>query len=139
MIFILQLFISTYNSIFWVRTFLSGHKILKKMLTSSLRSSFELQRLVPLNPKTAVKNIPSPAGMMTAVSTKEKNQKRNRFLKMRKGKAFPEYKRAKGRAKWAVKNAKRDCWQRFFSVPAFCKCHCRNSFSILTTLLCPIP
>ena len=46
---------------------------------------------------------------------KERNQKRNRFLKSRTDEAFVEYKRAKGRAQWVIKTAKRECWQRFCS------------------------
>ena len=39
---------------------------------------------------------------------KERNQKRNRFLKSRTDEAFVEYKRAKGRAQWVIKTAKRE-------------------------------
>ena len=46
---------------------------------------------------------------------KERNQKRNRFLKSRTDEALVEYKRAKGRAQWVIKTAKRECWQRFCS------------------------
>ena len=46
---------------------------------------------------------------------KERNQKRNRFLKSRTDEALVEYKRAKGRAQWVIKTAKRECWQRLCS------------------------
>ena len=46
---------------------------------------------------------------------KERNQKRNRFLKSRTDESLIEYKRAKGRAQWVIKTAKRECWQRFCS------------------------
>ena len=49
------------------------------------------------------------------LAIKERNRKRNIFRRNRTQESFENYKRAKGRAQWVVKNAKKECWQSFCS------------------------
>ena len=49
------------------------------------------------------------------LAIKERNRKRNIFRRNRTEESFENYKRAKGRAQWVVKNAKKECWQSFCS------------------------
>ena len=49
------------------------------------------------------------------LAIKERNRKKNIFRRNRTEESFENYKRAKGRAQWVVKNAKKECWQSFCS------------------------
>ena len=67
-------------------------------------------------PKVYLQRPPAPFWNENCrLAIKERNRKRNIFRRNRTEESFENYKRAKGRAQWVVKNAKKECWQSFCS------------------------
>ena len=67
-------------------------------------------------PKVYLEKPPAPFWNENCrLAIKERNRKRNIFRRNRTEESFENYKRAKGRAQWVVKNAKKECWQSFCS------------------------
>ena len=67
-------------------------------------------------PKVYLERPPAPFWNENCrLAIKERNLKRNIFRRNRTEESFENYKRAKGRAQWVVKNAKKECWQSFCS------------------------